>query len=98
MDPPYDSEFSDYDNRPFASSDQRRLADVLSRVPAKVMVVIKDTPAIRDLYSSDRWHVLEAEKTYMWTIKSRNDRAATHLTITNYVPEATHRSYSGAGG
>ena len=98
VDPPYDSEFSDYDNRPFASSDQRRLADVLSRVPAKVMVVIKDTPAIRNLYSSERWHVLEAEKTYMWTIKSRNDRAATHLTITNYVPEATHRSHSVAGG
>jgi len=98
VDPPYDSEFSDYDNRPFASSDQRRLADVLSRVPAKVMVVVKDTPAIRTLYSSGRWHVLEAEKTYMWTIKSRNDRAATHLTITNYVPEATHRSHSIAGG
>ena len=98
VDPPYDSEFSDYDNRPFASSDQRRLADLLSRVPAKVMVVIKDTPAIRALYSSGRWHVLEAEKTYMWTIKSRNDRAATHLTITNYVPEATHRSHAVAAG
>ena len=98
VDPPYDSEFSDYDNRPFASSDQRRLADLLSRVPAKVMVVIKDTPAIRALYSSGRWHVLEAEKTYAWTIKSRNDRAATHLTITNYVPEATHRSHAVAAG
>ena len=98
VDPPYDSEFSDYDNRPFASSDQRRLADLLSRVPAKVMVVIKDTPAIRALYSSQRWHVLEAGKTYAWTIKSRNDRAATHLTITNYVPEATHRSHAVAAG
>jgi len=98
VDPPYDSEFSDYDNRPFASSDQRRLADLLARIPAKVMVVIKDTPAIRALYSSGRWHVLEAGKTYAWTIKSRNDRAATHLTITNYVPEATHRSHAVAAG
>ena len=98
VDPPYDSEFSDYDNRPFASSDQQRLADLLARIPAKVMVVIKDTPAIRALYSSGRWHVLEAEKTYAWTIKSRNDRAATHLTITNYVPEATHRSHAVAAG
>ena len=98
VDPPYDSEFSAYDNRPFAASDQRRLADILARVPAKVMVVIKDTPAIRDLYSSGRWHVLEAGKTYAWTIKSRNDRAATHLTITNYIPEATHRSHSVAAG
>jgi len=33
----------------------------------------------------------------MWTIKSRNDRAATHLTITNRIPEATHRSHAVAG-
>ena len=98
VDPPYDSDFSAYDNRPFGPSDQRRLADALSRLPARVMVVIKDAPAIRDLYPSERWHVLEAAKTYMWTIKSRNDRAATHLMITNYVPEAIHRSHSVAGG
>jgi DNA adenine methylase len=89
VDPPYDSEFSDYDNRPFTSSDQRRLRDALALIPASVMLVIKDTPGIRALYSSERWHVIEADKTYAWTIKSRNDRAATHLTITNYVPEAT---------
>jgi len=89
VDPPYDSEFSDYDNRPFTSSDQRRLRDNLALTPASVMLVIKDTPGIRALYSSERWHVIEADKTYAWTIKSRNDRAATHLTITNYVPEAT---------
>jgi hypothetical protein len=53
---------------------------------------------VRNLSSSGRWHVLEAEKTDMWTIKSRNDRTATHLTITNYVPEATHRSHSVPGG
>jgi hypothetical protein len=48
------------------------------------MVVIKDTPMIRRLYRSDRWRVESADKTYMWTIKSRNDRETTHLTITNY--------------
>ncbi len=31
-----------------------------------------------------RWRTSEAPKTYRWTIKSRNDRAATHLTIINY--------------
>lgn len=97
VDPPYDSEFSDYDNRPFTSSDQRRLRDLLSLVPAKVMLVIKDTPAIRALYASEQWHVIEAEKTYMWTIKSRNDRAATHLTITNYVPEMAHQAHGVIG-
>jgi DNA adenine methylase len=89
VDPPYDSEFSTYDERPFTGSDQRRLRDTLSLVPAQVMLVIRDTPGIRTLYSSERWHVLQAAKTYAWTIKSRNNRMATHLTITNYRPEAT---------
>ena len=86
VDPPYDSDFSAYDNMAFDGRDQRRLHDVLCRLPARVMVVIKETPAIRGLYGHDHWHIQEAPKTYMWTIKSRNDREATHLTITNYLP------------
>jgi len=84
VDPPYDSDFSAYDNLAFGSLDQLRLRDVLEALPARVMVVIKDTPMIRQLYSSDRWTIDEAAKTYMWTIKSRNDRSATHLTIRNH--------------
>lgn len=84
IDPPYDSDFSDYDNLPFGSRDQERLQRVLEDLSASVMVVIKDTPMIRRLYRSDRWRVESADKTYMWTIKSRNDRETTHLTITNY--------------
>ena len=84
IDPPYDSDFSDYDNRAFGGSDQARLRDALESLPSKVMVVIKDTPMIRRLYAADRWQVNSAPKTYMWTIKSRNDRATNHLTITNY--------------
>jgi DNA adenine methylase len=84
IDPPYDSDFSDYDNLPFGGSDQERLQQVLEDLSASVMVVIKDTPMIRRLYRSDRWRVESADKTYMWTIKSRNDRETTHLTITNY--------------
>jgi DNA adenine methylase len=84
IDPPYDSDFSNYDNLPFGSSDQERLQRLLQGLSARVMVVIKGTPMIRRLYNSDRWRVAEADKTYMWTIKSRNDRETTHLTITNY--------------
>jgi len=83
-DPPYDSDFSAYDNLAFGSQDQARLRDYLEAVPARVMVVIKDTPMIRELYGTGRWQISEAPKTYRWTIKSRNDRAATHLTIINY--------------
>lgn len=84
IDPPYDSDFSDYDNLPFGRRDQERLQRALEALSASVMVVIKDTPMIRALYRSDRWRVAQADKTYMWTIKSRNDREVTHLTITNY--------------
>lgn len=84
IDPPYDSDFSDYDNLPFGRRDQERLQRVLDGLAARVMVVIKDTPLIRRLYRADRWRVAETRKIYMWTIKSRNDRDATHLTITNY--------------
>ena len=85
VDPPYDSDFSAYDNRPFGNLDHRRLRDVLEQLPAGVMVVIGDSPATRALYRADRWHLTEAPKTYSWTIKSRNDRQATHLMITNYT-------------
>jgi DNA adenine methylase len=84
IDPPYDSDFSDYDNMPFGGRDQERLQCALEVVSASVMVVIKDTPMIRRLYRSDRWRIESADKTYMWTIKSRNDRETSHLTITNY--------------
>lgn len=84
IDPPYDSDFSSYDNRPFGSFDQVRLHDTLAELKANVMVVIKDTPMIRRLYAGSNWHTAEARKTYMWTIKSRNDREANHLVITNY--------------
>ena len=86
VDPPYDSDFSAYDGRSFGASDQVRLRDALLALPSRVMVVIKATPAIRALYTDDRWWVREAAKTYPWTIKSRNDRRARHLTITSYDP------------
>jgi DNA adenine methylase len=84
VDPPYDSEFSAYDNRPFGWQEQRRLRDTLESLAARVLVVIRDTPMIRSLYGGGRWTITESAKTYMWTIKSRNDRRATHLVISNY--------------
>ena len=50
IDPPYDSDFSDYNNMPFGSRDQERLQETLETLQARVMVVIKDTPLIRRLY------------------------------------------------
>lgn len=84
IDPPYDSEFSDYDGRNFDSTDQHRLANVLKDLDSKIMVVIGDTPLIRAVYSESDWNIQSDAMHYKWTIKSRNDRKTNHLTITNY--------------
>jgi DNA adenine methylase len=84
VDPPYDSDFTDYDGKEFRNNDQERLASYLNDVSSRVMLVIGDTTLIRKLYSGPKWRIQEDNMQYKWTIKSRNDRGKTHLTITNY--------------
>jgi DNA adenine methylase len=84
VDPPYDSDFTDYDGREFRNNDQERLAKYLNKLSSMVMIVIGDTELIRSLYIEPQWKIQEDDMKYKWTIKSRNDRAKTHLTITNY--------------
>jgi DNA adenine methylase len=85
VDPPYDSDFSDYDNREFVSQDQERLATALQNLDSNIMVVIGDTPLIRNLYPEGHWTIIENPKIYSWNIKGRNDRNKNHLIITNYL-------------
>lgn len=85
LDPPYDAEFSTYDWDAFTSDDQRRLARWCTETPAMVMLVVKDTPLIRELYTSDRFTIGEFGKTYQVSFKARNDSKARHLLITNYA-------------
>jgi DNA adenine methylase len=84
VDPPYDSDFTDYDGKEFRNLDQTRLADCLNKASAKIMIVIGDTELIRSLYKAPKWNIQEDKMLYKWTIKSRNEREKTHLTITNY--------------
>lgn len=87
VDPPYDTDFSDYDGNAFTETDQRRLADyLLNECGARFLAVLKDTPLIRELYAGLR--VLAFDKTYAWTIKGRNDRKVRHVAILNYAPGA----------
>lgn len=85
LDPPYDSDFSIYDNIPFVLTDHRRLATAMRRLPCPFMLVIKATDAVHEIYSCEGWSSLAFDKTYLWTIKERNDRRAQHLVITNYA-------------
>lgn len=84
LDPPYDSDFSDYDLNSFGRKDHERLASVMRSVPCAFQLVIKATPAVEAIYNDSSWNVSAFDKTYMWTIKERNDRSATHLMIRNY--------------
>ncbi len=86
LDPPYDSDFSDYDATSFTRADHGRLAATMAGLDTRFVLVIKSTPAVRALYADPRWHVLAFDKRYLWTIKERNDRRATHLLITNVDP------------
>lgn len=85
LDPPYDTEFSTYDQNSFTKDDQIRLRDVLRKVNANFMLVIKRTDFIAELYKD--FYQLEYDKKYMVSFKNRNSKEATHLLITNYYKE-----------
>jgi len=90
FDPPYDSEFSDYDQHVFASDDQERLARVFHELPCKAMMVIKETPLIRSLYADtvdSPIHITMFDKLYTYNVRGRNQREVKHLLITNYDPQ-----------
>ena len=84
IDPPYDSRFSSYAGNSFTQDDQERLASYLKNdCKARWMAVVKDTPLIRSLYSGGTF-ISSYDKSYRANFRNRNDRAVTHLLITNY--------------
>lgn len=85
LDPPYDSDFSTYDNNVFDKNEQVRLRNLLKQSFAKWMLVIKKTDFICDLYSD--FYMYEYDKNYMVSFKNRNNKGAKHLLITNYSIE-----------
>lgn len=85
VDPPYDSDFSTYAGNSFDLSDHRRLAHYLTReCPARFLLVIKNTPAIQELYDQPGLRVSAFDTTYLVSFQDRNNRDTQHLLITNY--------------
>ncbi len=85
LDPPYDSEFSTYAQNEFTMREQERLAQyLLTHCKAKFMLVIKNTPAILNLYSQPSLNISMFDKKYLVSFQARNDREVEHLIITNY--------------
>ena len=84
LDPPYDSEFKDYDKNPFTKDDQTRLADSLSDTSAKFILIIKETDFIAKLYAGRGFKVESFEKKYLYNMRGRNNRDVNHLLIYNF--------------
>lgn len=82
LDPPYDTDFSDYEGKDFTKFDQERLAFALKKTLAKFILVIKNTEFINGLYEKD-FNILSFDKQYTYNVRSRNDRDVEHLIITN---------------
>ena len=82
LDPPYDTDFSDYENRQFNKLDQERLANELKKMEAKFILVIKNTDFIKSLYEKD-FNILSFDNTYTYNVRGRNKRDVEHLIITN---------------
>lgn len=85
LDPPYDSEFSTYDNNAFDKNEQIRLNKFLTNTKAKWMLIIKKTDFIDDLYN--KFNIYEYDKNYLVSFKNRNNKDVKHLLITNYEIE-----------
>lgn len=83
LDPPYDSDFSTYAQNEFGLKDQIRLCECLKRTQAKILLVIKNTDFVFDLYKDD-FNITGFDKKYLVSFMNRNERNAEHLIITNY--------------
>jgi len=85
LDPPYDTEFSEYEENPFTKKDQERLAKVLCNMEAKFILIIKETDFIRRLYKNKKDIKIEKpfEKKYLYNVRGRNVRDVKHLIIHN---------------
>jgi DNA adenine methylase len=86
LDPPYDSEFTDYGYCSFDREHHKRLAECFKTTKNKCLMVIGATPFIRELY--DGYIVDEFEKKYAFKLHSGrvgSEINTTHLVITNYA-------------
>lgn len=89
LDPPYDSEFSDYGNHAFGPAEQRVLCHIIADLDAQLMLIVKNTELMRELYfdiaaNNPRFTVGGYSQKYGYNMRGRNERAVEHLLITNY--------------
>lgn len=85
LDPPYDTQFNEYDKNKFNKKDQIRLANYLkNECHCKFMLVIKNTSFIESLYKNSYFKIQHIDKNYSVNFRDRNKKNVEHLIITNY--------------
>jgi DNA adenine methylase len=85
LDPPYDSEFTDYGYCSFGKEEQKRLAECFKNTKIKCLMIIGKTPFIEELYKD--YIVGDYDKKYRFKLHSGRvgDEINTkHLIIKNY--------------
>ena len=97
FDPPYDSDFSEYDKQSFGKKDQEELAQIFGRLKCRGLMIIKKTDFIFDIYQKEQTknpniHIDQYGKNYSYNVRGRNEREVTHLLITNYDFDLVKRS------
>lgn len=97
FDPPYDTEFSEYDKKSFSKQDQEDLAKLFGKLKCKGLMIIKKTDFISEIYAKQQQINLnitinEYGKNYSYNIRGRNQRDVTHLLILNYKPIKVKRN------
>jgi len=85
LDPPYDTEFSEYDQNPFNKEDHERLAKLLLKLKAKFILIIKNKAFILKLYKGKpNIKIKSFSKRYIYNVRGRNSRKTRHLIIYNF--------------
>jgi DNA adenine methylase len=85
LDPPYDSEFTDYGYCKFGKEEQIKLADLFKQTKIKCLMIIGKTPFIEDLYKD--YIVDEYDKKYRFKLyagRVGDEINTKHLVIKNY--------------
>jgi DNA adenine methylase len=85
LDPPYDSEFTDYGYCQFGKDEQIRLAELFKTTKIKCLMVIGKTKFIEELYAG--YIVTEYDKKYKFKLYDNrigDEINAKHLVIKNY--------------
>lgn len=85
LDPPYDSQFTDYGYCSFGKEEQRKLAECFKKTKIKCLMVIGKTPFIQELYKD--YIVGEYDKKYRFKLHSGrvgNEINTKHLIIKNF--------------